>query len=618
VQVPEPVSHLRVRGWLPSPQAEEGRVTALLDIRPEDPVPETAALVEVYRVVVRLVFPDATSSVEELCTITQVMAPAQTTATSARVEGLKPGWHVELEVFAENAVGKSSPVSIRIVVPTEAGASVSAVPLISPRLSTALSTGIADPAATKESNPPTPTKTTPRTSLSDGVRAQNTTLELDLEKRRQSLEQWWQERQKEAERADAQRAKDMAEFRAQREALQKEREEWERTRSEAPPSPHSSFSQSPLLSPRCPADIQLDDLELEPAVEELKADQVQLDGVRAARDELQHEWEEIQRLRVKQREEAEQAATERERWAQLALAQQQELEHRLEQIRTMSTATASGVSAQKTASANAEGSEELAELQAELARQREKLKHQREEQHLEAARASEEAARLAAEAQRRRVEVDERTAEVRALEAARDAVVESSEADQKRAQEELRVERQELIRQRYEQREQAAASEAAVAARARALEEQQAQLDDQRRAMERAAADSDLSREQALLADRRAELEKERTAEEEMRKSQVEQLNKAEHELRRRAENLARAEEQLVRERRELAQSRASLAVVQAHVVSMLDKADPSGQVSEHRMDTVDGGDTPVATLDHVWSMDWTKANLGSVDEEDL
>lgn len=114
VALPEPVSHLRVRGWLP-PDAGGWGAVALLEIRPETPVPESSAgVVEAYHISARLVFP------EPLCDspFIDLREPASSgAATTVRIVDLVPSTQVELEVRAVNAVGRSSPVSIRLQVP---------------------------------------------------------------------------------------------------------------------------------------------------------------------------------------------------------------------------------------------------------------------------------------------------------------------------------------------------------------------------------------------------------------------------------------------------------------------------------------------------------------------
>jgi len=109
--------------------------------------------------------------------------------------------------------------------------------------------------------------------------------------------------------------------------------------------------------------------------------------------------------------------------------------------------------------------------------------------------------------------------------------------------------------------------------------------------------------------------------------AKAEVLKKTEDALLRKADDLARREELLSHERVELNRSRASLAVVQAHVVSMLDRAQSSGEVVSHSLDDtsvtqavqeagqssqeaaqdVEPRPAPTNTAD-VWGMDWAGA----------
>lgn len=118
VKPPEPVSHLRVRGWLP-PEAGDAGVVALVDIRPESPAPENGAgVVEAYHILAYWVQDERESSGAQ--PILDFREPANgAVATTVRVGDLVPGTQVELEVCAVNSVGRSTPVHIRLQVPPE-------------------------------------------------------------------------------------------------------------------------------------------------------------------------------------------------------------------------------------------------------------------------------------------------------------------------------------------------------------------------------------------------------------------------------------------------------------------------------------------------------------------
>lgn len=145
------------------------------------------------------------------------------------------------------------------------------------------------------------------------------------------------------------------------------------------------------------------------------------------------------------------------------------------------------------------------------------------------------------------------------------------------------------------QRDLAAANEATAASKAAGLREEQAALEQQRleikttRVTGEAQAIVELERlrlQQEALEKKRAEAEIQQANEKNTRLQQAEDLFKQEQELHRRASYLSRTEERLNGERVELHRHRASLAVVQAHVVSMLDKADSGGEAKVHRLDS--------------------------------
>merc|ERR1712039_98738 len=112
----------------------------------------------------------------------------------------------------------------------------------------------------------------------------------------------------------------------------------------------------------------------------------------------------------------------------------------------------------------------------------------------------------------------------------------------------------------------------------------------------------------------------------------AEEAKAQQQELLKRASDLVNAEEALHQERVEIQRSRQGLAMVQAHVVSMLDRAErassPNGnRMQTHRLDSVDtdqvlDDDTgakardltedcdPDRSPDGMWSMDWTSTTL--------
>eukprot|EP00930_Biecheleria_cincta_P086670 TRINITY_DN75936_c0_g1_i1.p2 TRINITY_DN75936_c0_g1~~TRINITY_DN75936_c0_g1_i1.p2 ORF type:complete len:208 (+),score=46.81 TRINITY_DN75936_c0_g1_i1:1032-1655(+) len=142
----------------------------------------------------------------------------------------------------------------------------------------------------------------------------------------------------------------------------------------------------------------------------------------------------------------------------------------------------------------------------------------------------------------------------------------------------------------------------------------------------------ELEAQQADMERRKEELSELRAQEQEEILSKAETLLAAEAELKRRADALARTERAVRLEHEQVARGRASLAVVQAHVVSMLDKAGSGGATAdsaevpmrEHRLDdpeesptkfgdeSEDDGERTFATpgrasnSDAVWNMDWT------------
>lgn len=515
VCLPEPVAHLRVRGWLSNSKGER----ALLDIRAEGQEMENSAIVESYFIVTRVVQTDAANSCSE--SRADIQIPAATVSagcTTASVDGLPAGAQVEFEVYAENALGRSAPVSIRLMVP-QLGQN--------------------------------------RSPTADGY-SNTQDSEAELEQRRLELEQWWSRKRDEAEREDAERQRQISEVREQREALEREKEElvMERLRSGASspaycsPSNRSPQIQSPSNSPR--GSKGSDDVRVEVAM----LTQAAADAVgQAASEAARAQWDD---LRVRQEE---------------------------------------------------------------LTRQTEELQRQREENRREADRAAAE------------------------VQAEREAAMKRSEEEQRHAREELQRERQELEAVVAAQRESVAAREADYLTRAEALEEQQETLNRQRAEVEsnRAAEEEErrkqldeLKRQQESLEEKKVQAERQHSEEEEQRKSKAEELERQQEELHRKANHLSKTEEALGRERMELRRSRASLAVAQAHVVSMLDKAQggetklhslsddnttgeaeqlelvTSGcdEIDEEEEEETDGVPNSADADEQVWDMDWTSPVL--------
>uniref|UniRef100_A0A7S1F4Z5 PX domain-containing protein n=1 Tax=Noctiluca scintillans TaxID=2966 RepID=A0A7S1F4Z5_NOCSC len=215
---PEPVSHLRVEGWL-SPL---GSTTALLNIRADDQVADSSAIVDTFVVVVKqeVVTEAAEQGNDIFMPITEFATPVK---DLVHVDGLTPGVQVEIEVFASNSTGRSHPVSIRIRVPHSSCAQE--VPGVE---SESISCAGPDHAAGSVAGPPSEAELQQR--------------QQELQRRRHEMERWWQHRQHEAECRDEERHNLMEEFLAQKQALQREREalELDRVRLDGAGSPRDS------------------------------------------------------------------------------------------------------------------------------------------------------------------------------------------------------------------------------------------------------------------------------------------------------------------------------------------------------------------------------------------
>eukprot|EP00927_Polykrikos_kofoidii_P062775 TRINITY_DN57579_c0_g1_i1.p1 TRINITY_DN57579_c0_g1~~TRINITY_DN57579_c0_g1_i1.p1 ORF type:complete len:364 (+),score=68.79 TRINITY_DN57579_c0_g1_i1:116-1207(+) len=114
VKQPEPVGHFSVVNWLP-PTNGDHAACAVVDVRPEIPGSSNAVVVEAYHLIAYLIFIDHLSGEEELARVVDMLVPAS--SSSIQVPDLAFGAKVELRLVAENAVGKSVPVTIRCVVP---------------------------------------------------------------------------------------------------------------------------------------------------------------------------------------------------------------------------------------------------------------------------------------------------------------------------------------------------------------------------------------------------------------------------------------------------------------------------------------------------------------------
>jgi len=146
---PGPIKHLRVRRWMKFGQVST--CGALLDILPEGQETENSAVAEMYHIVARIVvenaavtpctlFMSASSAQlavvnfarqqglarDELYHVADIQVPAREVASrGAYIDGLPLGAHIEFEVKASNALGRSLPVTIRSIVLPELGAEVS-------------------------------------------------------------------------------------------------------------------------------------------------------------------------------------------------------------------------------------------------------------------------------------------------------------------------------------------------------------------------------------------------------------------------------------------------------------------------------------------------------------
>jgi len=140
---PEPVSHLRVGCWLPALPDSLPGACARLDVRPESANHDSSAAVDVYHIAVRVVSVDSEGQ-ETLRPVVEQRFPTLG-ADGVHVMRLPYGHQVEIEASAANSVGRSSPVSIRVMVPlTTASSSRTATPMASPPRSPSLEADLAE------------------------------------------------------------------------------------------------------------------------------------------------------------------------------------------------------------------------------------------------------------------------------------------------------------------------------------------------------------------------------------------------------------------------------------------------------------------------------------------
>eukprot|EP00747_Dinoflagellata_sp_TGD_P092603 gnl/TRDRNA2_/TRDRNA2_165469_c0_seq1.p1 gnl/TRDRNA2_/TRDRNA2_165469_c0~~gnl/TRDRNA2_/TRDRNA2_165469_c0_seq1.p1 ORF type:complete len:907 (-),score=239.58 gnl/TRDRNA2_/TRDRNA2_165469_c0_seq1:81-2801(-) len=274
----------------------------------------------------------------------------------------------------------------------------------------------------------------------------------DLEQRRIELEQWWAEKKREAELADAARERQMAEFMAQKKAFEKEREEFkkeeeQRMAASPTPSPPMSSRGSPTTSA---------DLETEV--------------------EFQNQRAELQRRREEVQAEALRAEEARTKWNEEVAAQQVKLDKRAQEL-TALEACAKG---------------DASELLKELEKQREDLKAEREEQSRRD--------KLRMEAETQQTELGrEREELMRQLEEQKQQAADAAEA---LAARERDLERQQAALEARQEASEAASEQAEKSARL------ESELKEQREEFQRLRADAEKSnKEQAdTLRQHEAEL----------------------------------------------------------------------------------------------------------------
>lgn len=551
---PEPVAHLRVRGWLPTPPGGLG-ATALLDIRPEDPLPEHSGVVEAYHIVARFVFKGVDEGSEELCPAADFRVPGMGTATSARVQDLRPAAQVELEVTAVNAVGRSSPVSIRLLVPADARESGSQAGTISVEQGNA-----------------------------------------ELERRRQELERWWSERQAEAERADAQRERQMAEFRAQREELEQEREALARERAS---SPLSSTHASPLTSPRSTLFMEGDMINL---------DDLRLDGTGApASALLAQQWDELERVREALREEAARAAAERERWTEDAQTRQADLDCRAEFLKRQVSdheelqrqREAQRLEAVRACEEAAQREAEVEVRQAELERRFSELREQEESREAAVAQASEEQRAVKEKLHKERAELRRHREDQQASASA------AEQACQTRAQA-LQKEQELLDKHREEVENSRAAEEADRASLLEEIRAQQLALEEQKADLERQR-----SNEEELRKKRSEELH---YAEKDLC-SKAEQLAQKERALYQEQQKLTRSRAMLATVQAHVVSmlDKKRPGEVSLHRMDVVEGDSPNADAGTEGVSNEAGTSAcPLGRSDSVYSMDWTKVQAQS------
>jgi len=312
---PEPVSHLRVRGWLPPSVVGHG-LTALLDIRPAEQAEDIRAVSESYTIKASCV-QDPAGDDEELRLVASMRQPASGLASMACVEGLAPGAQVEFEVCATNAAGQSFPVSIRSVAPTVGGSESGRLDVPQRVLSHTSASSVLEPPQCSDPDASSPDSGGGKASNSREDAASVVDAEVRLQLERQELERWWADRQSEAERADKEREKLMAEFCSQRQQFEQEREKL------------LSAAASPAASPRGST------VDVPPSLAEDDKDQQDKgvlpcdDDFKKQQEELDRQWASLRLAQEEHKREEERAAEEREGWLLAARLQQADMEQQL-------------------------------------------------------------------------------------------------------------------------------------------------------------------------------------------------------------------------------------------------------------------------------------------------
>lgn len=323
VVVPEPVSQLRVRGWLP---ASEGRwLTALLETRPEGQEAGSCGVVETCEVTARVICCAAKSLRRPSDLVSSFSTPVVGRVGQLRVEALEPGTHVEFEVSVLNMVGRSPPVAIRVIVPAQVSdlrsgystaKSMAAVPVLSDPLSNSCPLGVKLGSSSSTSSPlsaahaPSSASTqrrkkpssrpssTGRLTRSSQSAQTYTALERELSRRRGLIERGWAEKCSEAVRVDAELQEKLVDFRSQREAHAHDVEsDGSPTRSQV--FSDESSAETDVLASADQVDTEWAAIERREREQRTSAEQLeaQVEEHRSAREALEREREELRRER---------------------------------------------------------------------------------------------------------------------------------------------------------------------------------------------------------------------------------------------------------------------------------------------------------------------------------